>query len=55
MARTGGGFSRWGFGFGGEVEDEALEAEEFVGGGACGVRGGAEHGRMARVSSRRDL
>ena len=36
-----GGFVGGGFGFGGEVEDEALEDEEFVGGGAAEFEVGA--------------
>ena len=35
------GFVGGGFGFGGEVEDEALEDEEFVGGGAAEFEVGA--------------
>ena len=36
-----GRFEGGGFGFGGEVEDEALEDEEFVGGGAAEFEVGA--------------
>jgi hypothetical protein len=34
-----GGFVGGGFGFGGEVEDEALEDEEFVGGAGAEFEG----------------
>ncbi len=44
-----------GLGFGGEIEDHALENEEFVGGGAAEFEVGAGYEAMARVSSRRDL